>query len=153
MTTCKFVFVKRTVFALLLYVFSQSAFAQQSLVSGTVRDSSGVILPGVTVSIKEVVGRATSTDLNGKFAIDAASGTTLMFSLVGYETQEVSVGDQRTLEIVLASGNALMDEVVIVGFGQQKKISSVGSQATVRPEELKLPVRNLNTALVGRLSG
>lgn len=153
MITFNFVSIKRAVFALLLCVHAQSAFAQQSLISGTVRDSSGVILPGVTVSIKEMLGRATSTDLNGKFAIDAAAGATLVFSLVGYETEEINIDGQQTLEVVLREGNALMDEVVIVGFGEQKKISSVGSQATVRPEELKLPVRNLNTALVGRLSG
>ncbi len=153
MITCNFVLVKRVALVLLFYFSVLNSIAQQSLVSGTVRDSSGTILPGVTVSVKEISGRATSTDLNGRFAIDATSGLTLVFSLVGYQTTDVSLGTEKTLEVTLEPGNAIMDEVVVVGFGQQKKISSVGSQATVRPDELKLPVRNLNTALVGRLSG
>src|SRR3546814_19750264 len=84
------------------------------------------------------------------------TGSTRTDTLFPYTTlfrSDVRLGTQKTLEVTLAPGNEIMDEVVVVGFGQQKKISSVGSQSTVRPDELKLPVRNLNTALVGRLSG
>src|SRR3546814_5951902 len=83
------------------------------------------------------------------------TGSTRTDTLFPYTTlfrSDVRLGTQKTLEVTLAPGNEIMDEVVVVGFGQQKKISSVGSQSTVRPDELKLPVRNLNTALVGRLS-
>ena len=127
---------------------------KQQTIVGTVTDSSGTPLVGVSVGVKESKV-STSTDVNGKFVLDLPAGTSgvLVFSFIGFETQETVIGTRTTIDIVLQADNTGLDEVVVVGFGVQKKITSIGSQATVRPEELKTPVRNLSTVLAGRLSG
>ncbi|MFC3199183.1 TonB-dependent receptor [Parapedobacter deserti] len=127
---------------------------QQQTITGTVTDTLGTPLVGVSVAVKESK-MSTSTDINGKFVLEAPPGTaaTLVFSYVGYAMQEIAIGIQSVFNVVLQADNTGLDEVVVVGFGVQKKITNVGSQATVRPEELKTPVRNLSTVLAGRLSG
>src|SRR3546814_14540260 len=108
MITFNSLLVKGVALVLLFYFGVPSSFAQQSLVSGTVRDSSGTILPGVTVSVKEISGRATSTDLNGRFAIDATSGLNFVVILVCYHATDVRIGTQTPLQVTLAPGNAYM---------------------------------------------
>ena len=118
---------------------------QQRTVSGKVTDSNGQSLPGVTVVIKGTTqGTVTNADGNYSFAnlpVDAI----LQFSFVGMKTQEVIVGSQTTIDITLQEEMIGMEEVVVVGYGTQKKSDITGSVASVGKERLEL-VPNLNVA-------
>lgn len=125
----------------------------QQTVIGTVTDSLNRPISGVSIQVKGS-NRATLTDDNGKFIIEVPDpSSVLVFSFVGYIPVEEVVGTRTDLLIVMKESQISLDDIVIVGFGTQKKITSVGSQSTVKPEELKTPVRNLSTVLAGRLSG
>lgn len=122
-------------------------------IRGTVTDSTGSPLPGVTVVVKNDISIATSTDLNGKFILDVPENATVEFRMVGFQTQEVVVSDQEVFNILLKSGSSQLGDVVVVAFGTQKKQEVVGAMTTINPAELKVPSSNLTTALAGRLSG
>lgn len=126
---------------------------QERTVSGTVIDEKGEPVPSVTVTVKNA-NIGSSTDLNGRFKIDVPMNRdTLEFSSTGFVNQLVYVGATDNIEVTLVRVEESLEEVVVVGFGTQKKISNVGAQSTVKPEELKLPVRNLSNSLLGRLGG
>src|SRR5690606_12705770 len=97
--------------------------------------------------------RGTTSDINGNYVIDAPSDATLLVSYVGFEAVEIPVSNRTSINIILQEGGSSLDEVVIVAFGTQKKESVVGAQSTVRPSDLKVPSRDLTTALAGRLAG
>ncbi|MBB2148238.1 SusC/RagA family TonB-linked outer membrane protein [Pedobacter gandavensis] len=123
-------------------------------VQGIVKDANGQPLPGVSVSVKSKPGNGTSTDGNGAFKLNTAPGDILVFKMVGYATKEVPVGEKTTINVTLAEENNELGEVVVVGYGTQKKVSVTGSVATIKGKELvKSPVANISNALVGRLPG
>lgn len=133
---------------------SISNYQQDHLITGTIQDEQGNNLQGVTISVKNQSKRATTTDINGRFVLEIPNNATLVISLVGFVTQEVpTTGDQKEISVVLVEDLSGIDEVVVVGFGTQKKESNVGSQATIKRAELKVPVANLSTAIAGRLAG
>ncbi|RZM26556.1 MAG: SusC/RagA family TonB-linked outer membrane protein, partial [Pedobacter sp.] len=121
-------------------------------VKGTVRDSTGVI-PGVSVSVKGTrIG--TTTDQNGKYILDVTeTNSVLVFSMVGFETQEVAINNRETIDVTMVSSDKGLDEVVVVAFGKQKKTDMVGSVTSIKPSDLKVPSSNLTTALAGRAAG
>ncbi len=124
-------------------------------ITGSVADSTGS-LPGVSVRVKNKESIGTTTDLNGKYILDVPDeDVILIYSMVGYITQEMPVRNRHTINIILKPNiNALNSvEVVTVAYGTQKKESVVGSITTIRPGELKVPSSNLTTALAGRLAG
>src|SRR5690606_9771968 len=142
----------------LAYVYSSmdenyKAEKWQESVSGTVSDTAGIPLPGVTVLVKgTTVG--TSTDENGAFTIQANENDVLVFSMVGFATQEVPVSMGGAMSITLQQDAQQLDEVVVVGYGTQKKAVVSGAVATVEGEDLtKSPTVNLTNTLVGRLPG
>ncbi len=124
------------------------------IIKGKVEDdSTGQVLAGVSIRIKGSE-KGTSTNNEGEFYLEIPSDDVILtVSFVGYETYELPISDKVNYSVRLKPSNRLMDEAVVVGFGKQKKISVVGSQATVRPAELKLPVRDLTNALAGRMAG
>lgn len=127
-------------------------FAQT--ISGKVTSlSDGDGLPGVTVVVKgSQIG--TVTDVEGNYNINVPNAdAVLVFSFIGYVTQEQAVGDRTVLNVVLSADVTSLDEVVVVGFGTQKRESVVGAMSSVKPSELKIPASNLTTALAGRISG
>jgi len=128
-------------------------FRQQSTVQGIVVDTSGTPLPGVTVSVKDRTSMVTSTDLNGRYVLEVPPGATLVYTMVGYQTEEVVVGTQQKIDIVLEISASMLDDVVVVGFGTQKKREMVGSVTSVSPDDLKVPSSNLTTALAGQAAG
>src|SRR5690606_1985611 len=95
----------------------------------------------------------TTTDINGRFILSVPPASTLVFQMVGYRTVEVPIGEQTALNVVLEITEAGLDEVVVVGFGTQKKISLVGAQSTVDAKALQIPVANLSNAITGQLAG
>ncbi|NLU91530.1 SusC/RagA family TonB-linked outer membrane protein [Chitinophaga sp. Ak27] len=122
-------------------------------VTGTVKDTLGMPLPGVTVQVKDAAG-GTVTDNNGRYTIDAAPHATLVFSFIGFDRKETSIGGSRRLDVTLGSAASGLNEIVVVGYGTEKRATLSGSIATVSGKEIKdLPVANLSNALAGRLSG
>lgn len=134
--------------------FAQTASgAKQITVRGTVKDTAGVTLVGVTVQVKGQPAIGTSTDINGNYVLEVPDNAVLVFNYIGFKTQEVPVGRREVVNIVMHEESSQMEEVVVVGYGTQKKISLIGAQASVKPAELQLPVRNLSNSLGGRLAG
>lgn len=127
----------------------------QVTVRGTVKDiSTGQPLAGVTVSVKGT-NQATTTDEQGNYSLDGVPGSaTLVFTSVGFEKKEVSVSNQTTVNIDLAATSDNIDEVVVVGYGTQKKETVTGAVSAVKGEELKKsPAINLSNAMAGRVPG
>src|SRR5690606_34598989 len=91
--------------------------------------------------------------VNGRYILDVPANSTLVFRYVGYITQEVSIGARDVIDIQLQPDQTGLDEVVVVGFGQQKKESLVSSVSTVKGSELRMPNRSLSNNLAGRISG
>ncbi|QBQ40172.1 SusC/RagA family TonB-linked outer membrane protein [Sphingobacterium psychroaquaticum] len=124
----------------------------QISVIGVVKDEMSQPITGVTVLNKRTQV-ATATNEQGNFDIKANRGDTLLFKFVGYEEYQTVIANSINLNIVLKADNNSINEVVVIGFGQQKKISVVGAQSTVKVEDLKTPVANLSAALAGRIAG
>ena len=120
---------------------------------GSVKDTNGEPLIGVTVFVKERPSVGTATDINGNYLIDVQTDDVLEFSYVGYKTQDVAVAGRGLLDIVLEQNDAILDAVEVVGYGVQKKISVIGSQQSIQVKELKVPVANLTQGLAGRVAG
>jgi TonB-dependent starch-binding outer membrane protein SusC len=130
-----------------------TSHAQRQQVSGTVRDESGVLMPGVNVVIKGTT-KGAPTDSEGKFEIQAEPSDVLVFSFIGYETQEVPVGNQTTINIALTGDLNTLAEIVVIGYGEQKKALNTGANLQVKGEDLqKLSTTNALQALQGQAPG
>ena len=138
----------------LLGTFTLSA--QQGLITGTVYDESGQIMIGVNVTVQgKTIG--TITDTEGKFALGGASlGDIITFSFIGMETQSIKVTSQdQVMTVTLKSSAVGLDELIVIGYGQQKKESVVGAIAVAKGEDLRSNgnVSNLRDALTGSIPG
>ena len=123
-------------------------------ISGSVVDEDGNPVSGVTVVEKANPANGTVSNSNGEFSIHVPDqNSVLAFSFLGYEPQELVVGDRRILSIMLKTAAQEMEDVVVVGFGTQKKESLVSAIATVKPSELKGPTSNLTTMIGGQVAG
>lgn len=133
----------------------KTAIVQQARkIQGVVVDETGESVIGLNVQIKGKPAVGTITDIDGNFTIDASPNDVLVFTFIGYATQEVKVGNQKILKIVMKEDSQALDEVVITAFGAgQKKESVVGSIQTVRPADLQVPSSNLSTSFAGRMAG
>jgi TonB-linked SusC/RagA family outer membrane protein len=128
-----------------------TAFAQNS-VQGTVT-AQGEALPGVSVVIKGT-SQGTTTDIEGKFTLSVPSSATLVFSYVGYQSQEIVVGNQTILTVKLIPDNLLLDEVIVIGYGQQSRRDITGSVSSVNEQVMKsVPRTNAATLLQGTAAG
>ena len=137
--------------ALLLSVQAQ-AQAQSRTVTGVVLDETDLPLPGAFVTVKGET-RGAMTDVNGNFEISAKPTDVLIFSFLGYEDENVTVGDNKELKIKLVPQANQLEEVVKVAYGTQKKASVIGSITTVDADQLKAPIGQLSTGLAGKLAG
>jgi len=130
-----------------------AAKAQQQQVSGIVRDQSGTPMPGVNVLLKGTTF-GTSTDSNGKFVLQAAPVDVLEVSFIGYKPKQISVGNQTTFDIVIDEDLTTLSEVIVVGYGEQKKALNTGANLQVKGEDLqKLSTTNVLQALQGQTPG
>lgn len=126
---------------------------QQNEVTGQVRNQDGESLIGVSVVVKGK-SRATASDQNGQFKIIASVGETLVFSSIGFMTKEVFVVDKQALSVVMETNESGLEEVVVVGYGTQKKTSLTAAVSTMKASEISsVPTTNLSNNLGGRLSG
>ena len=134
-------------------IITQSNTPQKRTLMGTVVDAStGETLIGVNVKIKGEEG-GTITDIDGKFQVAVTSKTELVITYTGYKPQTLMVGDCGVMNVKLASDNEVLDEVVIVGQGTQKKVSVTGAIATVKGATLRAPSSSLTSSLAGKLAG
>ncbi|WP_345244305.1 TonB-dependent receptor [Nibrella saemangeumensis] len=124
------------------------------IISGTVSDEAGAALPGVSVVLKGTQ-RGTTTNAQGQYQIDAPDGNSvLVFSFVGYQKQEVAVSNQTLLNVSLATDTKSLNEVVVVGYGSQKRTNITGSVVSVPIQNIKdQPVTGLDQALAGQVAG
>lgn len=150
----KAVFLFTILFAMLQSFAAYAWQVNQLPVKGVVVDAKSIPLPGVNVYIKGTT-QGTVTDGEGKYALSVPSTrTVLVFSFVGYQTQEITIGGQNTINVTLEELVTNLDEMVVVGYGQQKKESIVASLSTISATGLKqTPASNLGIALAGRLPG
>lgn len=128
----------------------------QTTVRGTVTDADGMPLVGATVIVITGTqpGGGTTTDANGKFAIAAAPGQRLSVSYIGYKETSVEVTTKTDYDIRLESDNAQIDEVIVVGYGTQKKVNVTGSVATIDSKAFdKRPIVSTSAALQGMAPG
>ncbi|HEY3403395.1 MAG TPA: carboxypeptidase-like regulatory domain-containing protein, partial [Ohtaekwangia sp.] len=123
-----------SVFLLLFSVLA--AYAQQRVVTGTITDVSGGGMPGVNV-VKKGTTSGVVTDGNGTFSIEAADEDILVISFIGYKTQEVKVGAQTSIKVTIEEDVATLGEVVVVGYGTQKKSDLTGALSSVNGETLR----------------
>ncbi|MEW4924859.1 TonB-dependent receptor [Algibacter sp. 2305UL17-15] len=139
---------------LLLFLFSVHAFAQDILVSGTVVGAEDDIpIPGVNVIVKGTT-RGVSTDFDGNYSINVNKGEILEFSSLGFKTVEIQIQNQTIVNVSLEPDIATLDEVVVVGYGTQKKRDLTGSIATIDAQEIeKTPTANVMQSLQGKVSG
>lgn len=143
----------RLVFVLMLWLTSNVALAQTPTVSGSVTDSKGNPIPGATVYVKGGT-EGTITDLDGRYSLNVSSGETICFSFIGYQTLEFPLG-QVPRVVSMEEDNKEIEEVVVVGYGQQKKASVVGAitQTSGKVLERTGGVSDLGSALTGNLPG
>lgn len=140
---------------ILLSVSGQVAWSQDKqtiTVTGTVKDELNSTLPGVTIT-NTSTRKSVSTNEYGKFSIAASRGDSLIARFIGYRTYTFVFDRSIEFNITMIGEDNNLKEVVVVGYGQQKKINMVGSQSTVKIGELKQPVANLSATLAGRIAG
>jgi TonB-linked SusC/RagA family outer membrane protein len=121
-------------------------------IRGKVTDLKGNPIPGATVIVKGTK-KATSTDYNGNFKIQAAPNDILMIQMIGFVTREIPVKDETVLNIALTDEDKALDEVVVVGYGKQKKVTITGSVSTINMADMQTPNRSLSNALAGKVAG
>src|SRR5665647_1826367 len=145
--------IKRGVFVILL-LFANLCLMAQITVSGVVKDAGNQSLTGVSVVVKGTsVGIVTGID--GKYTLTVPSGsTTLQFSFIGFTNQEVAINGRSVIDVNLVEETLTLDEVVVVGYGVQRKSELTGASVSVSSEKLKSSiVANLDQALQGRAAG
>jgi TonB-linked SusC/RagA family outer membrane protein len=150
----KRIFTKFSVLTFLCFLFNYTAFAQNITVKGTVTDGGDkTTIPAVSVKVKGTTTGA-QTDVNGNYSISAPANATLVFTYVGYTTQEVAVNNRTTVNVVLASASQQLDQVVVVGYGTQRKIDVTGAVTSVKGEDIsKQASVNPVSALQGKVAG
>ncbi len=128
----------------------------ERVITGTVKSETDEALPGVSVVIKNTT-RGTTTDANGGYRLsipDENKATTLVFSFVGYLNKEVAVGSRSVVDVQLAPDQKTLNEVVVIGYGVQRKSDLTGAVGTVKAETLQeRPAASLNQGLAGRITG
>ncbi|MEO8237476.1 MAG: TonB-dependent receptor [Flavobacterium sp.] len=144
---------KLLIFCISSLLFSVISIAQDVTVNGTINDESGLPVPGATILIKGT-NKATASDFDGKFQINVPSNGTLTISFVGYNTVQEAVNGRTKIEVRLNPESQNLNEVVVVGYGTQKKSVVTGAISSVKAKDLEsLPITRIEQSLQGRVSG
>lgn len=145
----------RYALAFLCLLCTHHLYAQSIVVNGVVKDETGVALPGVNILVKGTT-TGTVTDADGKYSLEVPSSeSTLTFSFIGYLGQEVNVGAQTTIDILMEADITTLSEVVVVGYGTQEKVNVTGAVGAVKFDE-KMSSRalsNVSSGLSGLIPG
>ncbi|WP_207424910.1 SusC/RagA family TonB-linked outer membrane protein [Desertivirga brevis] len=132
---------------------TSKTLAQEIAIKGAVTDAQGETLPGASVQIEGVV-RGVQTDLNGNYSINALPNATLVFSYIGFQSQKIPVNNRQVINVVLQSSANELQQVVVVGYGTQRKRDLTGAITTVKGEDIeRQPNVNPVASLQGRVSG
>ena len=139
----------------LCFCISLWAFAQNVNVSGTVIDENGDPMTGATVAVKQYPSIAMATNLDGEFSLSVPTlDIDLIVSFIGYTPVTVAVNGRSVVNIKMSPDETLLDEVVVVGYGIQKKVTLTGSVSSVGSKELvKAPMQNVSNMLAGKITG
>ncbi|MEL7148042.1 MAG: carboxypeptidase-like regulatory domain-containing protein, partial [Bacteroidota bacterium] len=136
-----------------LVFFSISLFGQERTISGKVTDESGEELIGVTILV-EGTNQGVTSDVDGSYSIKADGAASLIFSYVGFETQTININGRAIIDVMLASSVEALEEVVVIGYGVQKKKVVTGSIESVSSKEINaVSVVRVDQALQGRAAG
>jgi TonB-linked SusC/RagA family outer membrane protein len=139
--------------ALIFVLGITNTYGQDQQIRGVVFDEDGSPLPGVTILLKGTT-RGTTTDLDGEFAISAPSTGVLVFSFIGYNPTEITIGNQSQINVTLSPDLADLEEVIVVGYGTAKKSQLTGAISSVGSKEIQeLPITDARQALQGRAAG
>jgi TonB-linked SusC/RagA family outer membrane protein len=148
---------KMKIFILSLFGFlaMQSIFAQQNTLTGNVTDPSGEPLIGASVAVKNS-SNGTVTDIDGNYILKNVSASDiLVFSYLGYDKQEIKAGNLTKINVTMKESNTVLEQLVVVGYGQQKKVNLTGAVASVKIDETVAgrAIANASTALQGLMPG
>ena len=146
--------MKSKLFTFMLALFATgAALFAQIRVTGVVKDDTGYGVIGASVMEKGTQNGAV-TDLDGKYEIRVNPGATLVFSSIGYATQEIAVGNRSVVDVLLQLDTELLDEVVVVGYGTMKRSDLSGASVSMKEEDLRGSIiTNLDQSLQGRAAG
>ncbi len=149
--------MKNLLYTMILVLgFTFNAFAQEKVVvTGNVTDGQNEPLVGVNITISDMPGLGTITDIDGNFKISMEPYHKLVFSFIGFDTQEILIKEQRVLKVkMLESEGSELDEVVVTGTGAKKKVTVTGAITTVKLEEMKSnPSASITNSLAGNVAG
>ena len=155
MITKQFYFRSATLLFILFYLFAHvQAIAQDKNVRITVIDSaSKTTLPGVNVAIKGTT-RGGATDVDGRLSLQVAGDEILVISFIGYEKQEIVTGTRSEIEVSLRASQTMLDELVVIGYGTQKRSELTGAVTSVKADEIqKVPTNSFTSSLQGKIPG
>ncbi|MBE7639642.1 MULTISPECIES: SusC/RagA family TonB-linked outer membrane protein [Salegentibacter] len=143
-----------SILTLLLVLVVQITFAQERTITGTVVDEDGLPLPGVTVLIKGT-NTGTQTDFDGNYSITASQGDVLVYSFIGMQTSEYTVGNNDTIDVTLTTDSSQLDEVVVTALGIEREKKSLGyaTQEVDGSEVSDVPTQNFVNSLSGKVAG
>ncbi|KAB4429227.1 SusC/RagA family TonB-linked outer membrane protein, partial [Bacteroides thetaiotaomicron] len=123
-------------------------------ITGVVTDSKGESIIGANVVVKGQSNVGAITDVEGRYQIMVPSDNAILqVSYLGYVTEEINVKGRRNINVMLNEDSKALDEVVVVGYGQQKKESVVVSMSSIKPKDIVVPSRSLNNSLAGQVAG
>jgi TonB-linked SusC/RagA family outer membrane protein len=140
-------------FALMSIVTYAQTGSSQIKITGTVTDPTGLLVPGVNVTEKSTKN-SVSTDFSGRYEINVKPGATLVFSFIGMKKMEIPLNGRTNLDAKMQEDSNVLDDIVVVAYGTQKKNNVTGAIATIKPDDIQdLPVSNLSEALRGLTPG
>ena len=144
--------MKQKFVTFMLALLATTALFAQNKVTGNVSDAQG---PAIGVSVVEKgTNNGVITDIDGNYAITVKPGATLVFSSIGYATQEIAVGSQKVIDVVLKEDTEFLDEVVVVGYGTMKKSDLAGASVSMKEDAIKGSIiTNIDQSLQGRAAG
>ena len=148
-----------SLFLILAFIFSSNFFIasaqNNSNVSGVVKDATGEPIPGVSVIVDGNTSLGTVTDIDGNYSIGLPDASvSLVFSFIGFETQKIPVNNRRIIDVVMGEDVQLIDEVVVVAYGTQKKVNLTGAVSAVTSKEISTATNsNVQNLLTGKLPG
>nr|WP_321412222.1 TonB-dependent receptor [uncultured Carboxylicivirga sp.] len=145
--------MKRIIIFIIGVLTISLSYAQQITITGSVSANDGEVLPGVNVYI-EGTTIGTITDYDGKFKLDVKTGDKLLFDFIGFKREERVIGNRKVLNIVLIPDITDLNEVVVVGYGETKRITNTGAVSGIQAQELRtIPTASVQNALYGRMPG
>jgi len=137
----------------LLLFIPLTFFGQSNKVSGTITMENGDPVAFVTVLIKNT-DRGVTSDFDGNYSIEASKGETIVYSFIGFITQEITIGDSNIIDVVMLESSETLDEVVVVGYGTQRKSDITGAVASINAEDIgATPLMSVADALSGKAAG